>query len=77
MNMSEPSASSLRDAIAFTDVTEFVRVQRSGYVHPFWAGLPTIDIKFEMSDGTEKIMQMSHHMARALANNILKQCGAY
>lgn len=66
MNMSEP--------IAFTDVTELVRVQRSGFVHPFWEGLPTIDIKFEMSDGTEKVMQMSSNMAKVFAQNILIAC---
>lgn len=66
MNMSEP--------IAFTDVTEFVRIQRSGFVHPFWKGLPTIDIKFELSDGTEKIVQLSVEFAKVLAKNILKRC---
>lgn len=71
MNMSE--------AIAFTDVTEevltdLVRVQRSGFVHPFWEGLPTIDIKFEMSDGTEKIMQLSKAFGRALAHNLAIAC---
>ena len=66
MNMSE--------ALPFTDITDFVSIQRSGFVHPFWKGLPTIDIRFEMSDGTTKVMQMSKDYAKCFAQALLKRC---
>lgn len=69
MNMSE--------AIPFIDPTiahEGIRVQSSASCHPYWEGLPTIDIKLSLTDGTEKVIQLSRTFGMQLGRQLMLAC---
>ena len=60
---------------AFPELNELFEICAPTATHPFWQGSSVINIKFEMSDGTEKIMQMSRDYAKCFAKALLKSCG--
>jgi hypothetical protein len=41
---------------------------------PFWQGSSVVNLRFDMSDGSVKIMQMSKEYARSVALALLNYC---
>ena len=59
---------------AFPELNELVEICAPTTTHPFWQGSSVINIKFSMSDGSEKVMQLSKDYAKVFALALLKRC---
>ena len=57
----------------FPELDEAYEICAPTVTHPFWQGSSVINIKFSMSDGTEKVMQMSKQYAKVFALALLKR----